>query len=86
MEALTYRIESIFCVVQCGVSSELKNDLLDYAKMRQREIFTSQELRQRLATFNSTGMLATSDAEITFGARYSCGNSQPRQESTTESM
>jgi hypothetical protein len=71
LEALTHGAESVFCLVRGGVSNKVKSELLDYGTMQlRREIISSDELRPLLTTFNNTGKLATSHAEITFSVRH----------------
>jgi len=46
LEALIQGSEPLFCLIRGGVSSEAKNELLDYGKMQlRREIFNGDGLR-----------------------------------------
>lgn len=70
LEALMQGSEPIFCLIRGGVSSEAKNELLDYGKMQlRREVFNGEDLRARLTTFNATGKLPAAHGEIIFSSR-----------------
>ena len=72
LEALTHGAESVFCLLRCGVSKDLKSELLDYGTMQlRREMIDRDDMRTLLATFNSTGKLTTTYSEITFATQHS---------------
>lgn len=70
LEAVTEKTGPLFCLIRAGVESKLKDECLDYGKVRMlRDIFSSSDLLTCLESPKSTGNLATKHGPIAFDPR-----------------